>query len=80
MPVLTLKVNDSLLRKVEHAAGDRHATKSAIIRKALNEYLDGDSSTAAESSSFDLVKRFSGKVNGPADLSHDSRHMEGYGK
>lgn len=79
--MLTLKVPESLFKKIEHAAAERSEPRSVLVRDAIESYLGGESkSHMGAPSSLSLVKRFAGMIEGPPDLSCNSEHMRGYGE
>ena len=80
MTVLTLKVPDALDHKLKIIARKCGSSKSAIIRQAVEKYLEQDIRESEKPSTYDLVRDFVGSVSGPDDLSRNPRHMEGYGK
>ena len=80
MPVVTLKVPEMLARKIRIAAQKQHTSRSAIVRRAIERYIDEDLPDTDQPSAYDLVKEFVGTVAGHQDLSTHPRHMDGYGK
>ncbi|MBN1676727.1 MAG: ribbon-helix-helix protein, CopG family [Kiritimatiellae bacterium] len=79
MTTMTLKVPEALVRKIRAAAEKRHTSRSAIMRRALEKYIDENLPDADQPSAYDLVREFAGTVIGPCDLSTHPRHMKGYG-
>jgi Arc/MetJ-type ribon-helix-helix transcriptional regulator len=78
MKTLSLKLSDELDARLEALAAQQGPSKSEVIRSALNLYLaqgDGPAPASALDLSGDLV----GAFEGPEDLSHANRHMDGYG-
>ncbi len=80
MIVVTLKVPEMLARKIRMAAQKQHTSRSALMRLAIEKYIDEDLPDTAQPSTYDLVKEFAGTVAGQQDLSTNPRHMVGYGK
>ena len=80
MTTLTLKVPDALAHKIRAAAEKRHTSRSALVRQAVEKYVDEDLPDAEQPSAYDLVKEFAATVNGPRDLSVNPKHMKGYGQ
>jgi hypothetical protein len=76
MRILSLKLPPSLSVKLERAAKQRGQSKSAIVRTALEQYLNGERPLSALELAGDLV----GCAEGPEDLSTNPKYMEGYGK
>ena len=64
MKSLSLRLPNSLASKLSAAARKRRASKSVVVREALEAYL---------SNPFSLH-------GGPGDLSHNPKHMEGFGQ
>ncbi len=80
MTIVTLKAPEALVRKIRIAAQKQHISRSALVRRAIEKYINEDLSEAGQPSAYDLVEEFSGKVTGHRDLSTHPRHMAGYGK
>jgi Arc/MetJ-type ribon-helix-helix transcriptional regulator len=80
MTVLTLKVPPELDRTIRLVARKRGTSRSAVVRAAIERYVEEDVSVVAEPSTLDLVRAFAGSVRGPADLAVDPAHLEGYGQ
>jgi len=80
MPTLSLKVPKVLDVRLTAAAKRRGATKSAVVREALQEYLSRREAHAPLSVA-ELTKEFIGCVDGgPPDLSYNKKYMKGFGK
>jgi predicted transcriptional regulator len=79
MKMVSLKLPDPLLRKLERAARERHQSKSELIRSALEQYLDGER-PAGVGSFLEAAADLIGCVEGPGDLSYNPKHMEGFGR
>ena len=75
MTTMALKVPDVLVRKIVLAAERQHTTRSALIRLAVEKYIDEDLPDRAQVSAYDLVKCVAGTVQGPRDLSSNERHL-----
>ena len=80
MNVLTLKVPADLDRTLRLVARKRGTSRSALVRAAIEKYIDQDIPATAKPSTFDLVREFAGSVHGPADLAVNPDHLEGYGR
>lgn len=80
MAIVTFKAPEGLVRKLRIAARKRHVSQSAIVRCAVEMYIDKNLPENGRPSAYDLVKEFVGTVEGPRDLSTHPRHMRGYGK
>jgi predicted transcriptional regulator len=79
MTTLTLKVPEALARKIAVSAERQHTSRSDVVRRAVEKYVDQDLPDSAGPSAYDLAKDFAGSVEGPRDLSTHPRHMKGYG-
>ena len=80
MITVTLKMPQVLARRLTDAAKKRQTSRSALIRTAVLKYIDEDQPDSTKPSAYDLVREFSGTVEGPCDLSSNPRHVQGYGK
>jgi predicted DNA-binding protein len=79
MTVMTLKVPEALDHKLRAVAKRRGISKSAVVRKAVETYIEQDLPVDDEPSAYDLLRDLVGSVKGPGDLSHNPEHMKGYG-
>jgi predicted DNA-binding protein len=78
--VLSLKVPKALDRKLAAVVRRRGARKSALVRQALERYLD-DAQEVRRGSFLDLAGDLVGCVkDAPADLSSNPRHLADFGK
>ena len=75
MRVVSLKLPEQLDDQLTEIAKRRNASRSAILREALQSFARGSrhSVTAAAG---ELV----GSLRGPRDLSTNTKHMSGYGE
>ena len=80
MTTVTLKMPQTLASRLGGAAAKRQTSRSELIRAAVLKYIEEDPSASANPSAYDLVREFSGTVEGPCDLSANPRHLQGYGK
>ncbi len=76
---LSLKLHESLDARLAAAALRRGQSKSAVVREALEAFLQADRESAP-GSSLDLAADLAGCVEGPEDLSAAKQHMHGYGQ
>jgi len=76
--VITLKLSDVDLNKLNQLAEQRGTTKSNIVREALAEYLS-EMEIKSKNSFTDIASDLAGIVNGPKDLSVNKKHLSGYG-
>lgn len=76
MTTISLKLPDELAAQLDRLARDRGVARSLVVREAIAELLRrrGGESTPAELAG-DLV----GSLEGPADLSTNQDHLEGFG-
>jgi hypothetical protein len=79
MKTVSLKLNDALLRKLERAARERGQSKSAVIRSALEQFLNGER-TIPPGSALEAALPWVGCCEGPGDLSTNPKYMEGFGE
>ncbi len=79
MSTVSLKLPDALHRRLAATATRSRRSKSAIIREALERYLD-EVEPAPAGSVYDLLRDLIGSVEGPKDLSTNPRHLKGLGK
>jgi len=79
MKVLTVKVPEELDLKLTTVAARRRESKSALIRAALNHIVKS-SEAITPNSCLDHAKDLIGIVEGPADLSYNNKHLNGYGR
>ena len=78
MPTLSLKLPGSLDAKITEAARETGTTRSAVVRKVLEEALSAEQ-RVGKGSCLALAKDLAGSVSGPRDLSVNKRHLRGYG-
>jgi hypothetical protein len=80
MKTLSLKLPDALAAKLSAAAQKRQASKSVLVREALEAYLsNGD--RPQPGSFLDLAGDLIGSLDsGEGDLSYNPKHMEGFGQ
>ncbi len=76
----SVKVTDALMRKLEHTARQRGQSKSALIRSALEQYLNGDGAGSRPLSVLDVLGDLVGCAKGPGDLATNPKYMEGFGE
>ena len=79
MKTMSLKLTASLDEKLAAVAAKRGATKSALVREALETYIQSEKSIRPESC-LEMGKDLFGCVEGPSDLSCRKEHMKGFGK
>jgi Arc/MetJ-type ribon-helix-helix transcriptional regulator len=79
MKTISVKVPEDLDLKLTAVAAKRRESKSALIRTAL-DHLVKSSEAITPNSCLDLAKDLIGSVEGPSDLSHNIKHLKGYGR
>lgn len=76
---LTVKLSSPLAARLSARVRKRQTTRSALVREALEGYLQTD--RAEQEGSFaSLARDILGSVAGPADLSTNKRYRRGYGR
>ena len=78
MSTVSLKMPEDLLSRLAAAANRRGVSRSAVVREALESYLDsnGGGKGTASHRAADLI----GSVEGPRDLSHNPEHLKSFGR
>jgi len=80
MKTLSLKLSDGLAAKLAAAARKRQASKSVLVREALEAYLSNGGGPQP-GSFLDLARDLVGSFDsGVSDLAHNPKHMEGFGR
>ena len=79
MKTISLKLPNPLHAQLERLAKSRAQTKSAIVRKALEEMLNG-TCRMKPVSALELAGDVVGCCEGPGDLSTNPKYMEGFGE
>jgi hypothetical protein len=77
---VSLKLPPGLSARLDRAARERGQSKSAVVRAALEQFLNGERAAGHPRSALDLAGDLVGRAEGPADLSTDPRFLEGYGQ
>jgi hypothetical protein len=84
MSTLTIKLPSALDAALSEASARAQLTKSELVRRAVIAYLvpgglheGNEAAPSALALAGDLVGCFAG---GPADLSSNPRHMDGFGR
>jgi len=77
---ITIRISESLVKRLKKQAGTRGRSESALVREALENYL-GEAQPS--SSAYDLARE-AGLIGcvrrGPSDLSTNRKYFEGFGK
>ena len=77
MTTVSLKVPAVLEQRLARLAKSRGASRSAVIREALERLLN--EASPHPDSCLALASDLIGSVQGPADLSHHQKRLEGFG-
>jgi len=79
MPTITCKVSPELDARLSAASRARRTTKSVVVREILEAQLSRREARA-QLRAYDVVKHLVGRLSGPRDLSHHSRHLDDFGE
>ena len=79
MKTLTVKVPEELDTRLVALAAERGESKSAVIRTALEQIVENNGVSGANSC-WSLARDIAGSVEGPEDLSHNKLYIKGYGR
>ena len=79
MPTITCKVSPELDARLSAASRARRTTKSVVVREILEAQLSRREAKA-QLRAYDVVKHLVGRLSGPRDLSHQSRHLDDFGE
>ncbi len=79
MKMLSVKVSNTLDAKLALMAQQRGASKSVVIREALEAFLKRDGRVRA-GSALDLAKDLAGCLSGPGDLSSNKKYLKDFGR
>jgi Ribbon-helix-helix protein, copG family len=79
MKAISVKLPAPLFHDLAQRAKDSSSTQSEIIRSALAAYLHSDAQPSTASCA-DRASRWIGMMQGPADLSTNAKHLEGFGE
>lgn len=74
MKAVTVKLSDSCDARVRRLARERGTSTSNVIREALERGLAAADDALAD------IRDLIGLAEGPADLSSNPDHLEGYGR
>ena len=79
MKTLTVKLPEELAAQLARGAQSRGKSKSEFIREAIAYYVY-NGAEKAEVSCFELASDLAGSFAGPADLSTNPKHLDGFGQ
>ena len=77
MKTITIKVPESLEKKVVYEAQRQGISKSSLVREALASYLQ---TAEQKDSALDLIRDIVGSVDGPEDLSTNPEYLRDLGE
>lgn len=81
MNTLTIKIQPELARHIARLSADEHLSKSELVRRAITAYIQQKAASAPTISALDRAGDLVGCFNGgPADLSSNPHHLDGFGK
>ena len=76
---ISIKLPEPLFHDLAQRAKTRALSQSEIIRSALAAYLQRDALPSTASCA-DRAQRWTGIMQGPADLSTNPKHLDGFGE
>lgn len=78
MKPISLKLSEDLQALIDRLAGERHLSRSAVVREAIQLYAATQTQDAgsAAAAAGDLV----GVLRGPPDLSASAKRLHGFGE
>jgi hypothetical protein len=79
MPILTLKLPEELDQRLAATARRRGVTRSQLVREAIAQSLDVLDRSGAPASCLARARDLVGVHEGSRSLSHDPKHLKGYG-
>jgi predicted transcriptional regulator len=77
---ITIRISESLVKRLKQQAGIKRRSESAVVREALENYLG---ETPASRSAYDMAQEAGliGCVRDvPSDLSTNRKHLQGFGE
>jgi len=80
MVMITVKLPQSLARRLDAGARRKRTARSAFVRDAIEAALRQQDGETRNGSVLSHCRDLVGCVDGPADLSHAARHMRGFGQ
>lgn len=78
--MITLKLPDSLARRLDAGARRKRTARSAFVRDAIEAALRQQEGETGNGSVLSHCRDLAGCVDGAADLSYATRHMRGFGR
>lgn len=80
MKTVSFKLPVALAAKLTATAKRRRITKAAVVREALDSFLNGKRHIKKAGSVLELAGDLIGSLEGPGDLSYNADHMRGFGE
>jgi predicted transcriptional regulator len=77
MKPVSLKLSQELQELIDRLAAERHLSRSAVVREAIQMYANA--ATGSEGSAADVAGDLVGALRGPRDLSTAATHLRGFG-
>jgi predicted transcriptional regulator len=78
MTTISLKIPTTLEQRLADLARKRGTSRSEVVRSALERLVDDED--VRPGSCLALMSDLVGSVDGPLDLSHNKKRLEGFGK
>jgi Arc/MetJ-type ribon-helix-helix transcriptional regulator len=79
MKAISIKLPDPLFHDLAQSAKANSSTQSEIIRTALTAYLRSETQPSTASCA-DRASRWIGLIEGPEDLSTNTKYLKGFGE
>ncbi len=79
MKNISIKLPESLIAKLELLGKHTNETRSALLRKAIETFLDSENERQAYSC-LDCAGDLEGIIQAPSDLSTNKHHLKDYGQ
>jgi hypothetical protein len=77
---ITVKLPQALARRLDAGARRRRIVRSAFVRDAIEAALRLQQGEGADGSVLSHCRDLAGCVEGPPDLSHNVKHLAGFGR
>lgn len=79
MELISVKIPSDLRQKLDATTKARKASKSAIVREALEAYFKQEQPQAG-GGCLDQIGDLVGRFEGPEDLATNKKYMKGFGR
>jgi Arc/MetJ-type ribon-helix-helix transcriptional regulator len=80
MKTLSVKIPDPLAKWLLGESKESRRSRSELVREALEAKRQGSTGKPAKRNLADALLECGGTFDGPADLSTNPRHLEGFGE